>query len=79
MLQPAAVTVVTEETGVTVRLETGVTSPREVGYYWLCSKALMASAVNCDVDNQRGHEDPMEARRDDKDLAADLEEVRTKL
>ena len=42
---------------------------------------LMASAVNCDVDNQRGHthEDPMEARRDDKDLAADLEEVRTKL
>ena len=70
MLQPAAVTVVTEETGVTVRLGLTGRVPR-----------LMASAVNCDVDNQRGHthEDPMEARRDDKDLAADLDEVRTKL
>ena len=42
-------------------------------------QGFMASAVNCDVDNQRGHEDPMEARGDDKDLAEDLEEVRTKL
>ena len=43
----------------------------------------MASTVNCDVDNQRGHahthEELMEGSRDDKQLATDLEEVRTKL
>ena len=42
----------------------------------------MASSVNWDVDNQRGHththEDLMADSRDDKDLATDLEEVRTK-
>ena len=48
-----------------------------------CVPRLMASAVNCDVDHQRGHththEDIMEGSRDDKELATDLEEVRTKL
>ena len=44
-------------------------------------QGFMASAVNCDVDNQRGHthEDLMAGSGDDKDLAADLDEVRTKL
>ena len=48
-----------------------------------CVPRLMASAVNCDVDHQRGHththEDIMADSRDDKELATDLEEVRTKL
>ena len=71
----------TEETGATV------TTPREVGASRLtgtgCVPRLMASAVTCDVDHQRGHththEDIMAGSRDDKELATDLEEVRTKL